>query len=72
MLLLDRPVARRSEHELVAEAEKNYTWNFTVNLLDGASFWFGNNFVSAATILPLFVSREHSVIQERVLRAKTR
>lgn len=57
LLLLDRPVARRSEHELVAEAEKNYSWNFTVNLLDGASFWFGNNFVSAATILPLFVSK---------------
>ncbi len=57
LLLLDRPAAHRSEHELVAEAEKNYTWNFTVNLLDGASFWFGNNFVSAATILPLFVSK---------------
>ena len=57
LLLLDHPVARRSEHELIAEAEKNYPWNFTVNLLDGASFWFGNNFVSAATILPLFVSK---------------
>lgn len=57
MLLLDRPVARRSEHELTAEAERNYLWNFTVNLLDGATFWFGNNFVSAATILPLFISK---------------
>ena len=57
MLLLDRPVARRSEHELTAEAERNYPWNFTVNLLDGATFWFGNNFVSAATILPLFISK---------------
>ena len=37
--------------------EKNYRWNFTVNLLDGASFMFGNSFISAATIIPLFISK---------------
>ncbi len=37
--------------------EKNYRWNFAVNLLDGATFWFGNSFISAATIIPLFISK---------------
>lgn len=37
--------------------EKNYRWNFTVNLLDGASFWFGYSFISTTTILPLFISK---------------
>lgn len=37
--------------------EKNYRWNFTVNLLDGASYWFGSSFISASTIFPLFISK---------------
>jgi MFS family permease len=37
--------------------EKNYRWNFTVNLLDGATYWFGNSFIAASTILPLFISK---------------
>lgn len=36
---------------------KNYKWNFTVNLLDGASFWIGSSFISTTTILPLFISK---------------
>ena len=36
--------------------ERNYRWNFIVNTLDGASFWFGMSFFSSAIILPLFVS----------------
>jgi MFS family permease len=36
---------------------RNYRWNFTVNLLEGAVFWFGLSFISASTILPLFVSK---------------
>lgn len=36
--------------------EKNYRWNFLVNALDGASFWFGMSFLSSTVILPLFVS----------------
>ena len=38
------------------EVEKNYRWNFMVNSLDGASFWFGMSFISNTIILPLFVS----------------
>ena len=36
---------------------KNYRWNFTVNVLDGATYWFGSSFISASTILPLFISK---------------
>jgi MFS family permease len=36
--------------------ERNYRWNFLVNTLDGASFWFGMSFISSTVILPLFVS----------------
>ena len=35
--------------------EKNYRWNFVVNTLDGASFWFGMSFISPTVILPLYV-----------------
>ena len=36
--------------------QRNYRWNFLVNSLDGASFWFGMSFFSSTVILPLFVS----------------
>ena len=38
------------------EIEQNYRWNFLVNSLDGASFWFGMSFISSTVILPLYVS----------------
>jgi MFS family permease len=38
------------------QIEQNYRWNFTVNALDGAFFWFGMSFFSSTIILPLFVS----------------
>lgn len=57
LLQLDRPVPARTDDELVAETERNYTWNFTVNLLDGAIFTFGASFISSTTILPLFLSK---------------
>src|SRR5512145_334873 len=38
------------------QIERDYRWNFIVNALDGASFWFGMSFFSSAIILPLFVS----------------
>lgn len=57
LLQLDRPVQPVTNEEANAEAERNYRWNFTVNLLDGASFWFGMSFASASTIGPLFISR---------------
>ena len=50
LLQLDRPVPQRSEDELVAETERNYSWNFAVNLLDGVWFMFGASFISATTI----------------------
>ncbi len=57
LLLLDQPVARRSEEEVEADAERNYRWNFTANLLDGFAFFFGIAFASSSTIVPLFVSK---------------
>jgi MFS family permease len=44
------------KNSIEEEMERNYRWNFTVNALDGASFWFGMSFISATVILPLFVS----------------
>lgn len=57
LLQMDRPVSFRNDAEITAEIEQNYRWNFVVNLLDGASFWFGSSFISSATIVPLFVSK---------------
>lgn len=57
LLELHKPVPERDEAEIAAEVEHNYRWNFTVNLLDGAFFWFGASFMSSATILPLFISK---------------
>jgi len=57
LLELDRPAPLRPEAEIAAEVERNYRWNFAVNLLDGASFWFGASFMSSATIVPLFISK---------------
>jgi MFS family permease len=51
------PVPQRTEAELAAEVERHYPWNFVVNLLDGAAFWFGLSFMSSTTIVPLFVSK---------------
>jgi len=57
LLEADKPVPERDEAAITAEAEKNYRWNFAVNLLDGAWFWFGLSFISATTLLPLFVTK---------------
>jgi hypothetical protein len=35
------------------EIERHFRWNFLVNILDGASFWFGMSFMASAIILPL-------------------
>ncbi len=53
----DQAVPVRSEEEVAAEIERNYRWNFVVNLVDGTLFWFGLTFISSATLLPLFVSK---------------
>jgi MFS family permease len=57
LLLLHRPVPRRTEEEVEAEVWRNYRWNFWVNLLDGVAFWFGGSFISASTILTLYVTK---------------
>ena len=52
------PVAETagSAPDVQHQIERNYRWNFLVNSLDGASFWFGMSFMSATIVLPLFVS----------------
>ena len=57
LLQIDKPAPERTDAEITAEVEQNYRWNFSVNLLDGTSFWFGLSFFSAATIIPLFISQ---------------
>src|SRR5262245_38349506 len=57
LLQLDRPVPLRTDSEVASEVEQNYRWNFTVNFMDGFIFWFGLNFISSSTIVPLFVSK---------------
>jgi MFS family permease len=57
LLQLDQAASPRSDAEIAAEVERNYPWNFTFNLLDGVAFWFGFNFISSSTVMPLFVSK---------------
>lgn len=57
LLQLDQPVPVRPEAEVIAERDRNYRWNFSVNLGDVSSFWFGLSFISSATIVPLYISK---------------
>ena len=57
LLQIDRPVPLASQTERDQEIARNYRWNFTVNVADGAFFWFGASFISSATIVPLFISK---------------
>jgi MFS family permease len=45
-----------SSSAIQGQIERDYRWNFAVNALDGASFWFGMSFISSTIILPLYVS----------------
>jgi len=38
------------------QIDRNYRFNFFVNSLDGASYWFGYSFIAPAVILPLYIS----------------
>jgi MFS family permease len=38
------------------EVERNYRRNFLVNVLDGATYWFGFSFIAPTIILPLYIS----------------
>jgi MFS family permease len=57
LLEMDKPVVDQTEDELEQQAAANYNWNFLWNVGDGVFFWFGLSFISATTILPLFVSK---------------
>lgn len=57
LLQLDKPVPHYTEEEIAALVERDYRWNFTVNLVDGVSFWFAMSFVGVSTIVPLFISK---------------
>ncbi len=57
LLQLDKPVPPRSEAEVTAERDRNFRWNFAVNMVDVSTFWVGLSFISAATIVPLYVSK---------------
>lgn len=56
-LRLDRPVPEYTEAERAAFVERNFRWNATVNLMDGALYWLALSFISAGTIVPLFISK---------------
>lgn len=51
------PLPPPSPEEAAAEVERHYRWNLAANLLDGTAYWFAASFISAGTILPLFVSK---------------
>lgn len=57
LIQADRPAPAISDAEAEAQRDEDYRWNFAVNLLDGATFWFGLSFVGSSTILPLFASK---------------
>lgn len=57
LLRMDQPVPAHTDAEIEAERDRNYRWNFTVNLADVAAFWFGLSFISSATIVPLYISK---------------
>ena len=48
--------ATKNNPAIQQKVEKNFRWNFVVNTLDGASFWFGMSFMSSSIILPLYIS----------------
>ena len=57
LLQVDAVVPPRPAHAVAAEVERNYKWNFTVNAADGALFFLGRSFMSASTLVPLFISK---------------
>ena len=46
-----------SPSNIAAEVERNYKFNYTVNIIDATFFWFGASFFAYRTILPVYVSR---------------
>jgi MFS family permease len=50
------PTALENSPEIQKEIERNFRFNFIVNSLDGASYWFGYSFIAPTIILPLYIS----------------
>jgi MFS family permease len=50
----NKPITQEAEYE--AAIQRNFRWNFAVNLADGALFWLGLSFAAPSTIMPLYVS----------------
>ncbi|MGD2040925.1 MAG: MFS transporter [Anaerolineae bacterium] len=57
LLELDRSEPQHSDQELAALVERDYRWNFAVNLGDGITFWLAMSFLGNTTIVPLFISK---------------
>lgn len=57
LLQMDLPVLERDDADIAAEMERNFRWNYAVNVLDGSAFTLGVTFISSATIVPLFLSK---------------
>jgi len=51
-------MSENPENDAAVQAfvERNYRFNFIVNALDGAFYWFGMSFFSVSIILPLYIS----------------
>jgi MFS family permease len=48
--------ALENSPEIQQQIEHNFRFNFLVNSLDGASYWFGYSFIAPTIILPLYIS----------------
>lgn len=57
LLELDTPVPDWDEAGRLAYQREHLKFNFAVNALEGAAFWFGMSFASTATIVPLFIRK---------------
>ena len=57
LLQTQRPVPDKTEGELATERDRNFRWNLTFTTLDTSTFMFGASFISASTIVPLFISK---------------
>jgi len=56
-LAADQPAPTWSEAERLAYQQRHLRLNFAVNLADGSFWWMGMSFASAATVIPLFISK---------------
>jgi len=56
VFIVDKMARNAEETAFQTEVERHFRWNFAVNVLEGACFWFGITFAAPATIMPLYVS----------------